>query len=250
MRGSRLGVVPVSGYTWAFRARLAPGSPTNLTGRAWAEILKLAKKNWPEPDPKCCFKLFYTIKCAGGLPKPGPKIKARPSGMVMGRIFSAEITEIFFGPARTRPEKCSPLPVAYRRRPQRRIKDVRPELKPTAWLRAQAPRAARSSTPAASHLRPPESPPPPRRRPKLRWLEVSIRGCPFLSRRGRQPELPRSGFSPLDLHCRLGWSNASCGSGAVALQQKLELMRLRREGRCPKGREECEREEVRRRKLG
>jgi hypothetical protein len=63
---------------------------------------------------------------------------------------------------------CSP--VACRRRPPRRIKDVRPELKfpspchselkPTVWLRAQAPRAARSSTPAASHPRPPGSPHP------------------------------------------------------------------------------------------
>jgi hypothetical protein len=36
-------------------ARPGPGPPTNLTGRAWAEILKPAKIFWPEPGPKCCF---------------------------------------------------------------------------------------------------------------------------------------------------------------------------------------------------
>jgi hypothetical protein len=92
------------------RARPAPGPPTNLTGREWAEILKPAKIFfWPEPGPKCCFYLFYTIKCAGGLPKPGPgpspTQKLRPdasSGMVMGRIFSARNNRNFFepGPAR------------------------------------------------------------------------------------------------------------------------------------------------------
>jgi hypothetical protein len=39
-------------------ARPAPSLPTKLTGRAWAEILKPAKKMWPEPGPKCCFNCF------------------------------------------------------------------------------------------------------------------------------------------------------------------------------------------------
>jgi hypothetical protein len=34
----------------------APGPPTNLTGRAWAEILKPVEKVFLlEPGPKCCF---------------------------------------------------------------------------------------------------------------------------------------------------------------------------------------------------
>jgi hypothetical protein len=33
----------------------ATGSPTKLTGRARAEILKPANFFWPEPGPKCCF---------------------------------------------------------------------------------------------------------------------------------------------------------------------------------------------------
>jgi hypothetical protein len=34
------------------QARPGPGPPTNLAGRAWAEILKPAKNFWPEPGLK------------------------------------------------------------------------------------------------------------------------------------------------------------------------------------------------------
>jgi hypothetical protein len=37
------------------RTRPAPGPPANPTGRVWVEILKPAKKFWPELSPKCCF---------------------------------------------------------------------------------------------------------------------------------------------------------------------------------------------------
>jgi hypothetical protein len=69
--------------------------------------------SWPEPGPKCRFKLFYTIKCATGLPSLGPAWKLRPdtsNGTVMDRIFSAWNNRVFS----TRPEpgpteKCSGL---------------------------------------------------------------------------------------------------------------------------------------------
>jgi hypothetical protein len=41
------------------RARPAPGLPTNLTGRAWAEILKLTKKFFgPSPARNAVFSCF------------------------------------------------------------------------------------------------------------------------------------------------------------------------------------------------
>jgi hypothetical protein len=96
------------------QARPAPGPPTNLTGRAWAEILKPAKIFLAQAQPEMLFWLFYTIKCAGGPPKPGPgpspARKLRPdasSGMVMGRIFSARKNRNIFqpypNPARPKP---------------------------------------------------------------------------------------------------------------------------------------------------
>jgi hypothetical protein len=95
-------------------ARPAPGPPTNLTGWAWAEILKPAKKFLARARPEMLFLVVLHYKCAGGPIKPGPSPsparKVRPdtfSGMVMGRIFSARNNRNFFDPAR--PEKYSPL---------------------------------------------------------------------------------------------------------------------------------------------
>jgi hypothetical protein len=106
-RPRRTGPAHFCGYTLAFwaRARPTPSPPTNLTRRAWAEILKPAKKIWLEPGPKCCFQLFYTIKCVGDQPGPGPSPtrKLRPdasSGMVMGRIFSSRNNKKNFSSAR------------------------------------------------------------------------------------------------------------------------------------------------------
>jgi hypothetical protein len=48
-----------SEYTWAFLARPAPGLPTDLAGRAWAEILEPAKIFFgPSPARNAVFSYF------------------------------------------------------------------------------------------------------------------------------------------------------------------------------------------------
>jgi hypothetical protein len=98
-------------------SRPAPGPPTNLTGRAWAEILKPAKKFLARARPEILFLVVLHYKMrrrpaqARARPEPDPKIKAqRVQWMVMGSIFSARVTKKFRpGPNPARPEKCSPL---------------------------------------------------------------------------------------------------------------------------------------------
>jgi hypothetical protein len=77
----------------------------NLTGRAWAEILKYAKLFLARARSKMLFLVVLHYKCARGPPKPGPAPrparKLRPdlsSGMVMGRIFSARNNRNFLRP--------------------------------------------------------------------------------------------------------------------------------------------------------
>jgi hypothetical protein len=97
-----------AGPAWA---RPAPGPPTNLTGRTWAEILKPANCFGPS-RPEMLFLVVLRYKICGrpgqaqARPEPGPKIEAlHAHRMVMGRIFLSEITEFFSarpepGPAR------------------------------------------------------------------------------------------------------------------------------------------------------
>jgi hypothetical protein len=79
--------------------------PTNLTGQGLGVGRDPAAQkifSWPKPGPKYCFMLFYTMKCAGGLPEPGPGPKNRPDlpgGTVMGGTCSARNNRAFFGPA-------------------------------------------------------------------------------------------------------------------------------------------------------
>jgi hypothetical protein len=51
-------------------------------------------------------------------PSPARKLRPDPVGWSWAGFFQPEITKKNFGPARTRPEKCSPLPVACCRRPR------------------------------------------------------------------------------------------------------------------------------------
>jgi hypothetical protein len=94
-------------------ARPAPSPPTNLTHRAWAEILKTAKLFFARARPEMLFLVVLHYKMRGR-PAQARAEKLRPdasNGMVMGRIFSAQSNTIFFrlGPNSARPEKCSPL---------------------------------------------------------------------------------------------------------------------------------------------
>jgi hypothetical protein len=65
------------------RARPALGPPTNLTGRAWVEILKPVKKFLARARPEMLFSVVLHYKMRGRLaqararPEPGLKIEAR-----------------------------------------------------------------------------------------------------------------------------------------------------------------------------
>jgi hypothetical protein len=94
-----------------------PGPPMNLTGRAWAEILKPANFFFARARPEMLFLVVLHYKMRGrpaqARVRPEPDRKLRPdasSGMVMDRIFRPEITDFFQpGPNPTPPKKCSGL---------------------------------------------------------------------------------------------------------------------------------------------
>jgi hypothetical protein len=99
-------------YTWAVlsRARPAPGPPTNLTGRAWEEILKPAKFFFYRARPEMLFLVILHYKMRGrpaqaqDQPEPGPKTEARHVPWDGHRQdFSTQKTWVF--PAR--PVECS-----------------------------------------------------------------------------------------------------------------------------------------------
>jgi hypothetical protein len=52
--------------------RPASGPPTNLTRRAWAEILKPAKFFWPEPARNVVFSCFPLSNARAARQSPGP----------------------------------------------------------------------------------------------------------------------------------------------------------------------------------
>jgi hypothetical protein len=86
-----------------------PGLPMNVIGRAWAEILKPAKKHLARARPEMLFLVVLHYKMCGrpaqARAQPDPKIKARCvqwDGHGQD-FFRPEITEIFFSPSRNRP---------------------------------------------------------------------------------------------------------------------------------------------------
>jgi hypothetical protein len=94
------------------RARWVLARPRTLLDRASTEIL-LPRKIFL--GLKYCFILFYTMKYAGGSPRPRPGLSPAqknkpdlPIGIVMDRTFRPEIIGPFRpGPNHTRPAKCS-----------------------------------------------------------------------------------------------------------------------------------------------